>query len=151
MRGDRNYLFHDGELRIVLEQHEQQLVSEVSSFQPNYLLNANVDDLCEYLEKKYRLEPPVLRPNDTYVSDHREADVDVSWDQMRWIEDRSQPFYIKGTSTTFAVPFDGDPDLFKYQPSTFSTVLPTGTVRGQELHLEYKSTDHNAAAIKSRY
>ncbi len=151
MRDARNYLFHDGELRTVLVQREGQLVSEINSFESNYLLNANVDDLCEYLEKKYRLEPPMLRPDETYVGDHGEADVDVSRDQMRWIDDRSKPFYIKGTATTFVVPFDGDPTLFKYQPSTFTTTLPFGIVKGHELHLEYKSTDHNAAAIKSRY
>jgi hypothetical protein len=152
MRGFGNYLFKDVELDTEMRNRDRQIQITVQDFTPNYLLNVNVDDLCVSLESRYRFNVPVLKVNDTYISEHGEADVDVRHQFDQDIDDRTRPYYIKGTATTFAVPFEGDPYIFKYEPSTFSTGgRPWGAIQDNELHLEFKSADHNANAIKALY
>jgi len=117
----------------------------------DYLLNVSEADLCEHLVSEYRLIPPVLKRDEICVSEHREVDVDISQDFSRAIFDRSGPLYIKGTSVTIAIPFDGEKDLFYYQPSTFNFNPPHGEIVGQELHLTYTITDHDAGSLRQTY
>jgi hypothetical protein len=93
----------------------------------------------------------VLKLGQIYIFEDGEADVDVSQDPLRFIRDRSKPFYIKGAFATFAVPFDGDGNLFKYSPSTFTTVLPYGdiSITNNELRITIKSLDHNAQSVRA--
>jgi hypothetical protein len=114
----------------------------------DYLLNVSEADLCEHLVSEYRLIPPVLKRDEICVSEHREVNVDVSKDETRVIYDRSRPLYIKGTSVTIAIPFDGEEDLFYYQPSTSTSIWPPGEIVGQELHLTYTKTDHDADSLR---
>jgi hypothetical protein len=146
----RRHLFSDEELRDVLETRMQAIFTEISSLKPDYILNVNLDDLHEYFERTYRYETPVFNLNDIYF-EQREAKVDVSHDFNRAIFDQSQPFYIDGTSITFVVPFEGDPKLFSYRPSSFTTTLPYGQIKGRELRLQYQSVDHDVARIKSAF
>jgi len=133
-----------------MELRRREIFKEIDSLSPNYILNANLDELNNYFEKKYRFEMPVLNV-DSVCFEQDEADVDVSQDFHRAIFDRAQPFYMKGTLITFVVPFEGDASLFRYRPSAFTTVLPYGDVRDGELRLEYESVDHNDQAVKSAF
>jgi hypothetical protein len=151
MRRSRSeHLFSDDQLRDIMELRRQQIFKEIDSLKPNYILNANIDDLCNYFEKKYQFDMPVLNMNGVCF-EQDEADIDVSQDFHRAIFDRSQPFYLKGTRITFVIPFEGDASLFRYRPSAFTTVLPYGDVRDGELRLEYESVDHNDLAIKNAF
>ena len=134
-----------------LRDRERELVAEIEDYDANYLLNVNLEDLCAHLIQKYLLQTPALRKEDTYIAEQGETNIDVSSDPMRVIPDRSQPFYVRGTSITFAVPFEGDSDLFKYKPSTYTTALPEAVIAGNELHLEFKTLDHDAAAVRKDY
>ena len=73
------HLFDEGELIEVLRQREAKMYKEVDGYERNYILNASVDDLCNYLEQKYRLEPIKLL-REGIVADTGEAKVDVSQD-----------------------------------------------------------------------
>lgn len=57
---------------------------------------------------------------------------------------RSRP----GTVITYFVPFTGEVDLFKYQPSTFTTLRPVGRVRDGHVEFRYVSVDASAEAVK---
>jgi len=149
MRGD--YLFTKRYLGALIEGAKAKLVEEIQNMDRDYLLNASEADLCDHFVSKYRGAPPVLRRDEICVSDHQEVDVDVSQDFRRAIFDRSHPFYIKGTSVTIAIPFDGEKDLFYYQPSTFNNNPPRGKIVGQELHLTYTTTDHDADSLRQAY
>jgi hypothetical protein len=59
--------------------------------------------------------------------------VDVSWDQNRAILDPSQPACVPGHRVEVHIPFSGEKDVFKYRPSSFTTVLPTAELREGEL------------------
>ena len=83
--------------------------------------------------------------------DQREARVDVSQDQMRNIFDRSKPFYMKGTEITFFVPYDGDGNLFRFRPNSFTLNPPRAQVNQGELAFAYTRLDHDAEAAKREF
>jgi hypothetical protein len=145
------YLFQSGYLDEFIRDREHELIAEIEGYDANYLLNVNLEDFSEYLIQKYLLQTPALRKEDTYIAEQGETNIDVSGDPMRAIPDRSQPFYVRGTSITFALPFEGDSDLFKYKPSTYTTVLPEAVIAENELHLEFKILDHDAAAVRKDF
>jgi len=123
------------------------MYKEVEEYDRNYILNASVDDLCNYLEQKYRLEPIKLL-RDSIVADTGEAKVDVSQDHYRFIRDRNRPFYIDGTYVSFEVPFEGDPDLFRYIPTTRLLRYITARVYDQKVHFMFTRVDHNVEQVK---
>ncbi len=145
------YLFCRGHLRDYLERRKLELKRETESLEPNYVLNVSETDLLKHLLDKYKVDTSHLRADEVYVYDQSEADIDVSNDVSRAILNRSRPFYVKGVSVTIAVPFDGDGELFDYQPSTFTSNPPRGEIVGQEVHLIYQSVDHDAEKLKQVY
>ena len=86
------YLFRGPEWFRVEQHQERSLQSEIDATDGNRLLNTSVDDLCDYFEDKFRIDVPVLH-EDRIVVSQEETKIDVSQDPMRFIRDRSQPFY----------------------------------------------------------
>lgn len=150
MKWEPDYLFRHSALSGIIEGRKQQLCAEIDGYDANYILNVNANELCDYLEQKYSLDLPVIRRNETYVT-LEEGDIDVSQDPLRFIDDRSKPFKVKGTIIKFIVPFGGDGELFCYQPSTSSTVISRGIISGNELQIRYARTDHNPEVLRDNF
>ncbi|MDD2899447.1 MAG: hypothetical protein PHI31_12125 [Desulfuromonadaceae bacterium] len=147
----KDCLFADAHLSDVMRQCEQKMLQEIDEFEGNYLLNTSIEDLGEYLENKYKFEPPVLKEDETYIANNGETDVDVRYDPSRWIDDKSKPFYIKGTFAEFAVPFLGDHGLFRFRPSQGYMNTTYGVIKGSEVRLNYTRTDHNGEAMRADF
>lgn len=131
-RGD--YLFMQVDSFSVQEHRCLGMQSEVASMDGNRLLNTNVDDLVAYFAEKYGIEVPELL-EDQMSADQREAQRDVSGDPRRmayYMGDRG-PVMVTGTEITVEIGFDGDPQMFRVQPSTFNTNPPTGAVQGNTI------------------
>ncbi len=47
--------------------------------------------------------------------------------------DRADPVMVTGVEISVDVPFSGDPQMFKVQPSTFNPMPPVGFVNGNTL------------------
>jgi hypothetical protein len=148
----KNYLFYtSGCLRDFLEYQKQMIKEEVYKFNEDYILNVSEEDFIIALVNKYALQPPIIKNESIYTLGSKEVDVDVSQDPMRVIFGRSRPFYIKGASITIVIPFDGDSSLFYYQPSTYTLNPPRGDVKGNEIHLNYTTVDHNTDRIRTDF
>lgn len=145
-----DYLFIQHDLRLVIEAQEKAMNDEIDGVEAQRLLNTNFDELVSYFKDKYTLDAPRLLEDQISV-DQSESKVDVSHDPNRLIWDRDEPFYITGTRIEFYVPFEGDEDLFKCQPSTFSLNPPKGRVFGTNLVFTYQTTDHNGEKIKGEF
>ena len=141
-------LFRRFELRAALEERDNKLTGSVESVSASEILSRAPDHMAEELCDAFRVEPPVLRESDIQAS-QEEAQVDVSHDPQRFILDRSSPFYLSGTRVSFHVPFDGDPELFGAQPSSFTFSPPNADVRDGELVFTYERLDHDAQAAKA--
>lgn len=146
----RNFLFNDGELRRFLDSRKRELFQEIQDQDTNYILNVSISDLCDHLNDKYKLDAPVLDEENITV-DQQEKDIDVSRDPDRAIFDRNRPCYLKGTRVTFFIPFSGDSELFRYQPSSFTDVHPKGTIKGNELCISFDGIDQDHEKVKQDF
>jgi hypothetical protein len=88
------------------------------------------------LRAKYSVTPIVLR-RDQWYADHQNMPVDVRHDQMRWIEDRSQPAMVPGERIEVHVPFEGEAELFYARANTFTMNLPRAVAAESEPVLRY--------------
>ena len=150
---ERNYLFNDGDLRATLERHRKQVEIEINSQDKNYILNADLEELCDHFESKFCLHIPELKEDEIYISDEREADIDVSQDPMRMISDRSRPAYIKGMSVTFSIPYEGEEAFFKLQPSKFNYNPPVADVDSHtsELKVTYQTANQDGERMRADF
>jgi hypothetical protein len=151
MRATSGDLFNGPTIHEVIEGRERQLVTTINDFTGSYILNVSVDDLCDHLFERYYFNVPSLKLDNIYISASGEADIDVRYDQQRHILDRSVPVYVKGTFVVFAVPFEGDPAIFRYNPNLIGGRIPQGLVTGGVLELRYESTEHNPTAIRAAF
>ena len=145
---DRQYLFSDASWHDVERNQLQEMRKAVEGMDGNRLLNTSVDDLTSYFEQKFQIEIPTLL-TDEIVVDQREAKIDVSRDTNRWITDRSRPFHITGTEIEVEIPFTGETDAFKIQPTSYTMNPPRGEVRGNALVLRIVGADLNADGVRS--
>ena len=58
--------------------YENHIRQEIESFPANQVLATAEDDLLDYLIKKYTLHVPALKPDDAYVEQQGETQIDVS-------------------------------------------------------------------------
>jgi hypothetical protein len=150
MPAARQYLFVKGELRGFLENRKREASIEIQSQDVNYILNVSVSGFCNYLLQKYALPPPVLEEAKITV-DQEEKNVDVSHYPNRLIIFENRPSHVKGTEITYYVPFEGNSELFKYKPSTFTFNPPSGVVINQELCLSFECIDHDTESLKKNF
>ena len=139
-----NPLFNTDRLSNFLEKSKLQIYTEIDSLGANYLFSVNLDDVFEYLIDKYSIISPELIKVDNNVNieliDQRETEFKK--------EDWGRIINIKANIYVFSIPFSGDEKMFKYQPSSFSSILPYGNVNGKELHISFAVTDHDSNALK---
>jgi len=150
MRNQRPYLFSKYDLGGTLENKFTEIQSEIERMGDDRLLNTSVSDMVSYLVEKHLVESIQLDESGITV-DQDEAHIDVSGDSDRYIRDRSRPFHVKGTSNVFYVPFTGEADLFYCQPSTTTSLTPTGHIEGNELVLKYDTTEHDPEKLKNQF
>lgn len=144
-------LFNTYQIYGVLQAQPEAAKKRIQEIPAATLLNASEHDLVQALIEEFRLNVPVIDDDGIYIAESGEAQVDVSRDPMRMIFDRSEAFYIPGNKTVIAVPFKGDVEFFKVQPSSFSLNPLRATIGTGELLLTYVRTDQNADAIKRDY
>lgn len=134
----KGLLFCTHDLDQSLRNTVHQMRQEVEGLDANRLLNTAPEDLKSYLVAKYRVEPIRLLRDDWYA-DHHDVPVDVRYDPMRWIDDKSRPVMVPGERVEIRVPFEGEAELFYARPNTMSSSPPRGVVEKNELLLRYDS------------
>jgi len=143
-------LFNGGELRDRLQGLREHLTIEVGRADEDYLLNTDEEEWAAYLAEECAVNVPVLQPDDMWVEDHGEAQVDVSWDHFnRAIYDPSTPTYIAGRALTVHIPFSGDVLLLGMRASTYSSNPPRATVRQGELTVRHEFPHDRRPAIQT--
>ena len=133
-------LFNEIQWSRVSEKTQKALVEKVANLDGTRLLNTSVEDLCDYLEEKYRFDVPTLHEGDI-VADQQETQIDVRHERQRDIRDRRRPFTIDGTVIELTIPFEGNAAAFRIQPSSHTMSPPTGEVHGSRLILKVEGSD----------
>lgn len=145
---DRNYLFNNVDWHSIDQHQRQELAKEIGSINGDRLLNTSLDDLCDYFEKKYKIEVPTLKLDDI-VADQRETKIDVSGDPRRYFSNSGQPFYVNGTTVEISVPFEGDGEAFKVQPTTYTMNPPRADIKNNNLIIKIEGTDLTAEQVRN--
>lgn len=133
----------------VVGQLRQSLKRELDALDSQRILATPVDDLVAQLVNEFTLNVPVLRRDAIQQLPSEEIDIDVSRDPRRIFMSRG-PHYAKGTALYIAVPFDGDPALFKYPSSSFGLRVE-GEVVANTIVLMHCAEQADAAAAKTDF
>ena len=145
-----HYLFSGSDWALIEKVRKQELQSEIHSIPENQLLNASIDDLCDYFEKKFKFETPILH-KDRILSDYGDIQLDVSQHELYDIRDRNVPFYVTGTRVRVFVPFSGNPQAFQVKPTRRTIPLPRGEIRGSEIIIKIQGKDLNPQQAKIEF
>ena len=127
----RKFLFTAGDLPSALEARQQEARRAVEEWEPEKLLAIAEADVVEYLVAEYSVACPVLhrdRAEQLPVSEEVEQGRGV------WT---GQVYERRLTKIVIAVPFDGEPDVFKYRASTHTWNPSEAQVHDGELHMAW--------------
>lgn len=130
-------LFSRKALYDITEGNLQSMKQLVEKMDDNQLLNTPLADLIKYLIAKFDLVAPTLNTPDWCMTPS-ETQVDVRFDQRRYITDTSRPCLVPGQRFVIEVPFVGDAELFDARANTYSSPPPRAAIRGQTLFLTYE-------------
>lgn len=149
MRSEFELLFNKADWFSVEKDQQTRLRDDIASYDGNRLLNTSVNDLAEYFSEKYSIDVPEL-DEAAIAAEQNEAQIDVSHDSRRWIDDRSRLHYISGTRVTITVPFSGESNAFQIQPSTFNLNPPRASISGSNLLLAFEGTSLDGVEVKAQ-
>lgn len=144
---EMNHLFNDVDWFAVERSQRERMLSEIDSIEGNRLLNTSVDDLCAYFANTYSIDVPVL-DEEGITADQQEVQIDVSRDPMRAIRDRSRPFHIAGTVVRITLPFKGEAEAFRIQPTTYTLNPPRAIVADGSITLSIEGTQLDAEQVR---
>ena len=140
-------LFNKGDWFATKDGWQKKLVESIETMNGDELLNTSTADLVKYYVSEYELDVPTIYP-DEIVVDQREAQIDVSQHHNRFIDDRSRPYYITGTSVDVDLPYSGDKVGFDIQPSTRNFNNPRAYVDDKVLKFSVTGTELTQERVK---
>ena len=138
------YPFGDNDFYSVSRNIIDKITAKIQSLENDYVLKASPIELERYYVEKAMIDPLVLNVEKRYIKDQTGVQIDVSHDIRRVIFP-SQRAVIKGTRLDIAIPFEGDPGLWKIRASTFSVSgYPEIDIRGNEVIFGVSFPDDSA-------
>lgn len=140
-RGNSGLLFCEVDWHSVERGQLEALRADVDGYNPDALLNTSPDDLGSYFIEKFEIEVPELLVDQLTV-DQRETSFEK--------EDYGRIIRVQGTLIEVEVPFSGEGDAFKIQPTTYSLNPPRASVRGQMLSFGIEGNGLDAEEVRKR-
>jgi len=132
----KGFLFVTHDLDYSIRATMQKMQQEVEGMDENRLLNTPQEDLKRYLVDRHGITPITLL-RDQWHADYQDAPIDVRYDRMRWIDDRSRPFMVAGERVEVRIPFEGESELFYAKANTYSLNPPRAVIEKNEIVLRY--------------
>lgn len=131
-----DYLFYKYDFHGVQEANQQRLRSTIDDADPALVQAGTVDTAAQKFVDNFLLAAPELTEGATSV-DIEEARVDVTGD-FNYGAWGPGPHYVPGIRASYFVPFEGDPEMFRVKPTTFTTVIPAAAIQGNELRFTFE-------------
>lgn len=142
-----DYLFTGVDWFSVERNQNARMIEEIDGINADRLLNTSVDDLVQYFVEKFQIVVPRLDV-DNLVVDQREKQIDVSRDPMRAMWGHGGPYYVAGTEIEVELPFEGEAEAFKIQPTTYTLNPPRAEIRGSKVLFYIAGTDLTADSVR---
>lgn len=111
--------FREGDTFTTFDNLIKSVTREIGSLDNDYVLKASISELERYYIDKVTIQPLILHPDEHYIESQTGTKVDVSDDFRRAIFPGERAS-VQGTSLEIAIPFEGNRDLWKLQPSRFT-------------------------------
>lgn len=114
-------LFSQRQLSEFLRLRSLEMLAEVNDYSEEQILNISINDLCDYCEKQYSVEPLIVKTSEMQAQ-HAETDFQFQPQPGR------MPAVAKGTLVGVDVPFEGDQRLLYHCPSTADSMPPEAEI-----------------------
>jgi len=136
--------FRDGDSLQTFRNLTERIKEEINSLENEYVLKASATELEEYFLDKARIEPLTLHTDKYYIENQGGIKIDVSHDYRQAVFPGERAI-VQGTSLDIAIPFEGDKELWKIQPSRFTlSGYPEIEVRDGIIILTFSFPDDSA-------
>lgn len=109
-------LFNMKFLSDLLSLRDRKVAKEIEEQAPDWILGGIHEEFIAHLLQTYAFQIPHLHEEEI-TADTSESPIDISHDHQRAVSDRSRPFVVTGAEICLSVPFDGEPEAFKWSPS----------------------------------
>ena len=123
----QNHLFYESDLDASLRSHFSKIQHRVDAIPEEELFREEEATLIDLVQHDFIVVPLTLDEANLSMT-REETRVDVSGDRSRYFSIDHGPHYIAGIRVRIAVPFRGDPILWKLKPNQWSSVFPYGDV-----------------------
>jgi hypothetical protein len=125
--------FRDGDTFATFRNMVDSVVNEINSLDNNYVLKASQSELEEHFLEKVLIEPLVLHSENRYIKNQSGTKIDVSREFRRGLYP-DERVSVQGTKIDIAIPFEGDPMLWRIRASSFSlSGYPEIDIRSNEI------------------
>jgi hypothetical protein len=122
----------------------ENTIEEIMALQNEYVMKASQTELEDYYIGKITIPQFVLRTHEYYIEMHEGTKVDVSGDFRRG-RIRGERAFVRATKVDIAIPFEGDPQLFRVSASMFSmSPYPEINIKGDVVSFSVIFPDESA-------
>jgi len=144
------YPFNIGDARSALDAVVEKVCKEISALDNQYVLKASPAELEQHFVDKATIQPLVLHIENQQIENHESTTVDVTHDFRRAVFPGRRAI-VPGTKIDISIPFDGDEQLWKFRPSTFSMCgYPEIEIRGNSIIVSYSAPDDSLKSTELR-
>ena len=135
------YPFRDGDTHTTFRNLVESVTQEIWALENEQVLSSSLTELEDYYINKVIISPLILHTDVFYIEGQTGTQIDVSHDIQRAVFPGERSI-VQGTALDIAIPFEGDPTLWKIRPSTFSmSGYPLIEVRGDVVILSVSFPD----------
>lgn len=111
--------FRDGDVHATFRNIVDKACHEIDKLDSQYILKASPTELEDCFVDKVTISPLVLHVDQQHIESQRTVQIDVNHDFRRAVFPGERA-YVPGTRLNIAIPYEGDRDLWRIRPSTYS-------------------------------
>lgn len=138
------YPFREGDTFATFRNIIDSVVNEIKALENGYVLKASEAELEDFYTEKALIDPLVLHSDQQYIKNQSGTQIDVSHDFRRAVFPGERAV-VRGTRVDIAIPFEGDPMLWRIRASTWSSGgYPEIDVKNGEIILSVSFPDDSA-------
>jgi len=138
------YPFSEGDTFATFRNIVDSVTAEINALDNEYVLKASQTELEDFFTEKVFIAPLILHSDQRYIKNQSGTQIDVSNDFNRDIRPGERAS-IRGTKIEIAIPYEGDPILWKIRASTFNmSGYPDIEVRNNEIQFSITFPDDSA-------
>lgn len=138
------YPFRGGDTFATFRNIIDSVVNEIKALDNGYVLKASETELEDFYTEKALIDPLVLHSDQQYIKNQSGTQIDASHDFRKAVFPGERAV-VRGTRIDIAIPFEGNPMLWRVRASTWSSGgYPDIDVKNGEIILSVSFPDDSA-------